>query len=153
MAVAGAAVVGVLALQAYRTVDARYRLEAFGVRTVATVLDVLQPRMNMVVNNVYIKRTLLVDVTLPGTLERYEAKVSGLFEFGTVPNAGAQVGVIVDSERPGRLVLDTSRPARRRAQRQRQPFVEELERLAVMHRNGDLTDAEYDAAKRRLLGH
>jgi len=153
-AVIGIVVVGLFAIWAYRTVDARYRMEAFGVRCTATVIEVLTPTMNVVINNIYVKRSMRVEVTRSDTGQRYEAEVSGLFEFGTVPSPGTQLGVIVDSERPDRVTLDESRPARRGrsgGNKSQRPMISDLERLAQLHRSGDLSDDEFGAAKRRLL--
>ncbi|MCE5292753.1 MAG: SHOCT domain-containing protein [Nocardiaceae bacterium] len=153
-AVIGIVVVGAFAFWAFRTVDARYRLEAFGIRCTATVVEVLTPTMNVVINNIYVRRTMRVEITRPDTGQRYEAEVSGLFEFGSVPSPGTQLGVIVDGQKPDRVTLDESRKAQRvfrGGSSSARPVVSELERLAKLHRSGDLSDDEYGAAKRRLL--
>lgn len=87
-------------------------LQHNGVRATAVVLEVKKPLMNVVVNNVYIKRKLRVRVDPDDHSPSYETTYSDLWEMGTVPDPGDSFRVVVDPRRPRHLdALDSSSDA------------------------------------------
>jgi hypothetical protein len=84
-------------------------LQHNGIRATAVVLEVKKPLMNVVVNNVYIKRRLRVRIDRDDQAPPYETTYSDLWEMGTVPDPGDSFRVVVDPQRPRHLdVLDSS---------------------------------------------
>jgi hypothetical protein len=80
-----------------------------GTPVTAKVVKVLPPflHMNMVVNNVYLHRRILVEVPRPdGTT--YQAKVGVLTEMGDSPSPGDPLAVLVDPQHPSRVVVAPS---------------------------------------------
>jgi hypothetical protein len=65
----------------------------------------MKSNWNMVVNNVYVRRSLRVEVEAPG-LPRYEAVITDLFEMFAIPQRGAVLPVRIDPARPDELALD-----------------------------------------------
>ena len=130
------------------------RLSRDGVQARGIVVEVKRPMFNVVINNAYIRRTLRLRIERPDGAAPYEAILKGTFIFGEVPEPGASLSVLVDPRRPQhvefahtRTTSETTRP------RMLAPDItEQLQKLTAMHRNGDLTDADFAAAKRRLLG-
>lgn len=78
-------------------------LQRDGIRATAVVLEVKKPLMNVVVNDVYIKRRLRVRVKRDDQAPSYEATYSSLWEMGTVPEPGDTFRVVVDARRPQHL--------------------------------------------------
>ncbi|HZC73751.1 MAG TPA: hypothetical protein VE442_23880 [Jatrophihabitans sp.] len=130
-----------------------------GIRAVGTVLEVVSPRMfNVVVNNVYLKRTVHLEIRREDNVAPYEARYRGLYMLDDVPTVGAQLALRVDPNDPGRIVLDREAGALAEAnkaattQTYLQPDVTgRLNDLAQLHREGRLTDVEFAAAKRAVL--
>lgn len=133
------------------------------VRATGEVLEVLQPAMNVVINNVYIKRKVRLRVERSDGAPSYEALWDGLFMLGEIPSPGDRVPIIIDPQHPQRIEYDDSRSSdsgtvhavaapSSTAPPSRSPNIgEELERLASLHGRGELTDAEFAAAKKKLL--
>lgn len=89
-------------------------LQRNGIRATARVLEVKEPRMNVVVNEVYIKRKLRVRIKRDDGAPSYEAWYDDLFMLGDLPRPGDSFRVVVDPKRPQRLeAVDESvrRPA------------------------------------------
>jgi len=131
------------------------------VRATGLVLEVFKPTMNVVINNVYIKRKIRLRIERADGAPPYETIWNGLFMLGEIPSPGDRIPVIVDPANPQRVDYDQSEEGR--ADRARSAAVQslahpapegigdELERLATLHARGDLSDSEFAAAKRKLL--
>jgi len=131
-------------------------LRAHGIPAEATVLEVKDPLFNVVINSIYLRRTLRLNIIRADGAPPYEVRWAGTFMLGQIPSVGDRLSVRVDRTNPRRFeVLDGPGDSSLSASR-RQPvdddLTEQLERLAQLHRNGQLTDAEFGAAKARLLG-
>jgi hypothetical protein len=137
--------------------------------------------MNVVINNIYVRRTLRVRVVREDGVPPYETRYRGLFEMGTVPDAGDTFAVVVDPGRPQRIAPTTGSGAapapapgysrvtpgtRFTSWRRAAPdppaarvtgsaadrtLAENLALLAGLHERGELSDDEFEDAKRRLL--
>jgi putative oligomerization/nucleic acid binding protein len=133
------------------------------VHATGTVLEIFKPMMNVVINNVYIKRKVRLRIHRSDGAPEYEATWNGLFMLGEIPSPGDRLPLIIDPENPQRVEYDDSKTtdsvnARTSAAATSTPFAnagenigEELERLARLHERGALTDAEFAAAKKKLL--
>jgi|SRR5581483_5563021 len=146
-----------------------------GIPARGVVLEVVEPLMNMVINNVYIRRKLRLRIEREDHVPAYEAFYKGLFMIGNVPSPGDSLPLLVDPAKPQRLKYDkagrkthaataptavfsgtssTTRSTPATAfQSGRSTVVDELSKLAELHKRGDLSDAEYDAAKKKVLRH
>jgi hypothetical protein len=139
------------------------RLIRDGVRAKGVVIEVKRPLFNTVINNAYIRRTLRLRIERPDGAAPYEAIIKGTFMFGEIPAPGARLPVMIDPLRPQHIEFastaatsGTNQP--RATQKAGRPqgvapdVTAQLGKLTAMHRSGDLTDAEFAAAKQRLLG-
>ena len=135
-------------------------LQEHGIRATGTVLEVLKPRMNVVVNNVYIKRKVRLRIERQDGAPAYEGVLNGLFMLGEIPSPGARIPLLVDPANPQRFEYDQAKdsaPAQARAAARpattAKPgnIAEELDKLSGLRDRGALTDSEFAAAKRRLL--
>lgn len=137
-----------------------YRVEQLrrdGVRAVAVVVDVVRPWFNVVINRVYIRRTLRLRIERADGTPPYEVRFKGTFMLGEIPEPGCQLSVLVDPVRPQRIELvdstDQTPPTPAyHGQAAAADIADQLRELSGLHRNGELTDDEFSAAKRRLLG-
>lgn len=107
--VLGAAVLaGAIAYTALR----HLALTEGGRAVAATVLKVYRNRMNVVINNVYIRRTVLLEIpAADGTT--YQGKLHLLYEIGTGPSVGETLRLRVDARNPRRYCLDPTELSRR----------------------------------------
>ncbi len=97
------AVAGTMTLLALRDLS----LEVNGRLVTATVVRVLRNRMNVVINNVYIRRRVLL--AIPGADGTpYEAVLPMLCEIGTSPEPGDSLRLRVDPDNPKHFALDPS---------------------------------------------
>jgi hypothetical protein len=138
------------------------RLMGDGVRTRAVVIEVKRPLFNTVINNAYIRRTLRLRIERPDAAAPYDTTIKGTFMFGDIPAAGEKLWVMIDPKRPQHVEFASktatsqtnqprvTRPAAR-PQQLAPDITAQLGKLTAMHRSGDLTDAEFAAAKHRLL--
>lgn len=134
-----------------REVD-RVRVE--GRRSDAVIVEVIRPMLNVVVNKVYVRRTLRLRVEPSYGTTAYEASTKAMFLLGEVPEPGDRLVVLIDPERPEHIELVDDEPIRRAAPDATDldpETAEQLRRLVTMRDRGDLTDAEFTAAKERLL--
>jgi len=117
------------------------------------VLEVEKPLMNVVINNVYIRRTLRLRIERADGVAPYEAKFKGTFMLGEIPGVGSAVPLRVDPNNPRHFeaVKDEGGSHYEPAPSADDTITDQLQRLAELHRRGDLTDAEFAAAKRRIL--
>jgi Short C-terminal domain len=139
------------------------RLIRDGERATGVVVGVKQPLFNDVINNAYIRRTLRLRIERRNGAAPYEASLKGTFMLGEIPAPGARLSVLIDPLRPQHVEIASKKPtsktdgpqATRRTARPHTlapDISEQLADLTSMHRRGDLTDAEFTAAKKRLLG-
>jgi hypothetical protein len=136
-------------------------LRQHGVRAVGVVLEVLKPWMNVVINNVYIKRKVRVRIERRDGVPPYEGLYHGLFMIGDLPSRGDRLPLLVDPKNPKRFAYDkegseayaASDGSWATASPEEPPLVKELEKLSELHQRGELTDAEFTAAKKKLLGY
>src|SRR5579864_5269957 len=131
-----------------------------GIRATGVVLAVLQPRMNVVINNVYIRRQVRLRIEREDGAPAYEGMLKGLFMLGEIPSVGDKIPLLVDRTKPQRfeyakkeetpapptLARPTAASATGRAN-----IGDQLEKLADLHERGAITDSEFDAAKKKLL--
>lgn len=129
-----------------------------GVHANGVVLQVYQPMMNVIINNAYIKRKLRLRVEGAGAAP-YEATYNGLFMFGDVPSAGDRIPLLVDPGDPQRIEYDDSGAAGGDSGSESDDapragggsMADELAKLGQLHDKGVLTDAQFEAAKEKLL--
>ncbi|MBJ7341023.1 SHOCT domain-containing protein [Mycolicibacterium sp.] len=133
-------------------------LQHNGIPATGTVLDVKKPIMNMIINSVYIRRTMTLRIERADGTPPYEAKYSGTFMLGEIPGPGAVFSLRVDPKNPMHFetVDDASAPTPSPPASQWIPqndptIAEQLQQLDEMHHRGALTDAEFAAAKDRVL--
>jgi hypothetical protein len=135
-------------------------LQHNGIPAVGTVLEVKKPIMNMIINSVYIRRTMTLRIERSDGTPPYEAKYSGTFMLGEIPGPGAVFNLRVDPANPKHFeTVDGTTPSASPPPRsastwlpQNDPTVaEQLQQLDDMHRRGALTDDEFAAAKQRVL--
>ena len=95
-----AAAITILALQSFT-------LETTGRRATGTVVKVLPNRMNVVINNIYVRRRVLLEI--PGVDGRpYQAVLPMLCEIGTTPDQGDTFPLRVDPKNPKHFALEPS---------------------------------------------
>jgi hypothetical protein len=134
-----------------RDVD-RVRVE--GHRNDAVIVEVIRPLLNVVVNKVYVRRTLRLRVEPLNGTPSYEASAKAAFLLGEVPEPGDRLVVLMDPEKPEHIEIIDDEPIRRATPDDTDldpEIAEQLRRLVTMRDRGDLTDTEFSAAKRRLL--
>ena len=134
-------------------------LQQGGIRATGIVLEVLQPWMNVVINNVYIKRTLRLRIERSDDVPAYEARYKGLFMLGEIPSPGDKLPLVVDPTNPQRFEYlkgaDTATGERESAPSsagEDSNVAEELEKLARLRQRGVLSESEFNAAKKKALG-
>ena len=150
-------------------------LQQRGIRATATVLEVFKPWMNVVVNNVYIRRRLRLRIQRQDGAPPYEGIFKGLFMLGEIPSVGDRLALRVDPANPqhfdyDKASTDTTTAATAHttslaasvaafdseisaaaSESSQQNLADELARLADLHQRGALTDSEFAAAKKKLL--
>jgi hypothetical protein len=138
-------------------------LQQRGIRATGTVLEVFKPWMNVVVNNVYIRRRLRLRIQCQDGSPAYEGILKGLFMLGEIPSVGDRLTLRVDPANPQHFDYDkastdtaathaTAHAASAAASDYgEERLSDELARLADLHKHGALTDSEFAAAKRKLL--
>lgn len=134
-------------------------LEEHGIRATGTVLEVLKPFMNVVINNVYIKRKVRLRIEREDGVPAYEGILNGLFMLGEIPSPGDRIHLLVDPANPQRFDYDKENKAMPTTRvhaaaagaTNRGNLADELDKLASLHARGVLTDSEFDAAKKKLL--
>jgi hypothetical protein len=118
----------------------------------------------VIVNGAYIKRKLRLRVEGVTNVPAYEATFDGLFMFGDVPSVGDKLPLLVDPSNPQRFEYDDSAnasadgtdagaadPAGSAPPADDSGIADQLGKLAQLRTQGALSDAEFDAAKAKLL--
>jgi hypothetical protein len=144
-------------------------LQERGVRATGVVLEVLKPWMNVVINNVYIRRRLRLRIQREDGSPAYEGILKGLFMLGEIPSAGDRLALRVDPANPQHFDYDKASTATAQAASAatfdsdvqaasaaasdsgESRLSDELARLADLRDRGALTDSEFAAAKKKLL--
>jgi len=138
-------------------------LQEQGIRATGVVLEVLKPWMNVVINNVYIRRRLRLRIQRQDGSPAYEGILKGLFMLGEIPSVGDRLTLLVDPANPQHFDYDqastgagaaraTTHAASAAASDSGEGRLsDELARLADLHKRGALTDSEFAAAKKKLL--
>ncbi|HEV3037009.1 MAG TPA: SHOCT domain-containing protein [Candidatus Angelobacter sp.] len=134
-------------------------LQRQGIRATGTVLEVLKPWMNVVINNVYIKRKVRLRIERDGGVPAYEGTWNTLFMLGEIPSPGDRIPLLVDPAKPQRFEYrketgyTPAAPNRRAASHAAggESIADELEKLAHLRERGVITDSEFDAAKKKVL--
>lgn len=133
-------------------------LQKQGIHATGIVLEVLKPWMNVVINNVYIKRKVRLRIKREDGAPAYEGILNGLFMLGEIPSAGDRIPLVVDPARPQRFEYDKRTNATPSASaaaasglRDSGGIADELGKLADLHDRGAISDSEFNAAKKRLL--
>lgn len=137
-------------------------LQEKGIRATGTVLEVFKPWMNVVVNNVYIRRRLRLRIQRQDGSPAYEGIFKGLFMLGEIPSVGDRLALRVDPANPQHFDYDkasnatttthaSAHAASAAAFDSSEHLSDELARLADLHKRGTLTDSEFAAAKKKLL--
>jgi hypothetical protein len=140
-------------------------LREHGIHANGVVLQVYQPFMNVIVNGAYIKRKLRLRVEGVANVPAYEATFDGLFMFGDVPSVGDKIPLLVDPANPQRFEYDDSANASADdgtdagaanaagsvPSADDSGIADQLGKLAQLRTQGALSDAEFDAAKAKLL--
>lgn len=131
-------------------------LARHGVRATGIVLEVHEPLMNVVINNVYIKRTLRLRIEREDGNGPYEGVLDGVFMIGRIPSVGDAIPLRVDPRRPERFEAAGDAAPARTAHERPKPrdagVAEELERLTRLRDRGAITETEFTAAKSKILG-
>jgi len=133
-----------------------YRLDVLrrdGIEARGRVLEVIRPALNAVVDRDHTRRTLRLDVNRSNDTPVYEAHVTAVFTLGEIPEPGDGLAVRVDPNHPQRIELIENEPVVRAAA---DPDVDartsdRLRLLKTMRDRGDITEAEYSAAKDKLV--
>jgi len=143
-------------------------LQEQGIRATGTVLEVFKPWMNVVVNNVYIRRRLRLRIQRQDGSPAYEGILKGLFMLGEIPSVGDRLSLRVDSANPQHFDYDKASTETAQAATaaavsdfgerrlsdehlSHEHLPDELARLADLRDRGALTDSEFAAAKKKLL--
>jgi len=147
-----AVVVG-FSLWFYPSLSRRNSLQRGGIPARGVVLEVEKPWMNVVINNIYIKRTLRLRIERADGVAPYEAKFKGTFMLGQIPGVGSRLALRVDPANPRHFeaVSEDSEYSAPEPEPSERTITDQLQRLAELHRRGDLSDAEFAAAKQRIL--
>ena len=130
------------------------RLRRDGVRATGVVLEVIRPLFNVVVNKDAGRRVLRLRVEAPDSAAPYEARLTSTFTLGEVPEPDDVVVIRIDPDQPLHIELVEDEPIVRAAPQPTdvEPEVaDRLQTLKTMRDRGDLTDAEFATARRRLL--
>jgi hypothetical protein len=136
------------------TVSQVDRLRRDGVRGTGVVLEVIRPILTGVVNKDAGRRVLRLNIERSDGAASYEAHLTGTFILGEMPEFDDRVAVRIDPDRPQHIELIEDEPILRAAPQPTdlEPEVaERLHTLKTMRDRGDLTDAEFATARKRLL--
>ncbi len=136
--------------------EARYRLDVLrrdGVEARGRVLEIIRPGLNAVVDRDHARRTLRIEAHRSDGIPAYEARVTATFALGEIPEPGDSVVIRIDPNHPQRVELIENEPViPRTVDLEVDPkTADKLRLLKTMRDRGDITEAEYTAAKDKLL--
>ena len=155
--IAVAAVVGAYSAWFYSRLARSDDLQRNGIPATGTVLEVKKPIMNTIINDVYIRRTMMLRVQRADGGPTYDAKYAGTFMLGEIPSPGDVFNLRVDPKDPMHFETtdkaDATQPPPQAAtwRPPNDSIAEQLQQLDDMHHRGALTDDEFAAAKQRVL--
>jgi hypothetical protein len=152
--VAVVVVVGAYAVWFYSRLARSDDLQHNGIPATGTVLEVKQPVMNMIVNSVYLRRTVMLRIDRADGTPPYEAKYSGTFMLGDLPSVGDVFNLRVDSKNPKHFETTEGTSVAAQPSTWSPPpatVADQLQQLDDMHQRGALTDYEFAAAKQQVL--
>ena len=86
------------------------RLDERGRFVTATVVREIPTRMRTVVNNVYVRRKVEIDIPTADGTGTYRGVLPMLYEMGTWPSQGDEIKLRVDPENPKRYAVASSAP-------------------------------------------
>ncbi len=75
-------------------------LQRNGIPATGTVLEVKQPLMNVIVNSIYLRRTMRLRIQRADGVPAYGANYSGTFMLGEIPSPGSVFDLRVDPNNP-----------------------------------------------------
>jgi len=130
------------------------RLRGAGLRGSAVVLEVIRPTLNGVVTKDSARRALRVSIERDDSTTPYETRLTATFVFGEIPETGDRLAVLIDPADPQHVEPIPDEPIERAAPVPEDidaETAEQLRKFATMRDRGDLTDAEFATAKKRLL--
>ncbi len=130
------------------------RLRAGGQRGTGVVLAVIRPTFNVVATKDSSRRVLRLRVESADGSAAYEARLTATFTLGEIPEPDDRVAVRIDPARPDHIELIEDEPLQRACPppADLDPEVaDQLRKLTTMRDRGDLTDAEFATARKRLL--
>jgi hypothetical protein len=130
------------------------RLRGGGLRGSAVILELIRPTLNVVVNKDSARRALRVSVEGADGAAAYETRLTGTFTLGDIPEAGDRLAVLIDPADPQHVEAIPGEPIGRAAPVPADldaETAEQLRKFATMRDRGDLTDAEFATAKKRLF--
>jgi Short C-terminal domain len=96
---------------------------------------------------------LLLRIERSDAVAPYEAKYKGRFMIGNIPDEGSMIRLRVDPADPRHFeaVTDEEGNSSYTPPSTSHTITGQLQQLSDLHRRGDLTDAEFAAAKRKIL--
>lgn len=105
LVVAAAVIAALVAFFSLRTI----RLDEHGRLVTATIVREIPTRMTTVVNNIYVRRRVELDIPAEDG-STYRGTLTTLYEMGTWPTPGDQVRLRVDPENPKRFAPASTAP-------------------------------------------
>ena len=106
------------------------------------------------VNKDSARRTLRVSVERADGTAAYEARLTATFTLGDIPEAGDRLAMLIDPADARHVEPIPNEPIVRAAPVPEDldaETAEQLRKFATMRDRGDLTDAEFATARKRLL--
>lgn len=96
-----AVIAAVVAFLSIRTI----RLDEGGRLVTAVIVREIPTRMRTVVNNIYVRRKVELDIPTADGAGTYRGTMAILYEFGNFPSQGDKIRLRVDPENPKRFAL------------------------------------------------
>jgi hypothetical protein len=131
------------------------RMRDGGLRGTGVVLEVIRPTFNVVATKDSSRRVLRLRVESMDGSAAYEARLTGTFTLGEIPEPDDRVAVRIDAARRDHIELIEDEPLQRAAPEPADldpEIADRLRMLTTMRDRGDLTDSEFATARNRLLG-
>jgi hypothetical protein len=145
----------------WRTATRSAGLLGHGIRATGTVVEVVRPFMNVVINRVYIRRTLRLRIEREDGVAPYEAKFRSTFMLGEIPDVGDTLNLRIDPDRPQHFAVDSGGDSAPRAERHDADAAPQhdagpdhaarLGELDQLRRSGAITEDEYQAQRHAII--